>query len=331
LSADEFRPLTAEQREADRRRTEAELAEAKRRDAEGRLSRTSQPLRIGGDLNAALEAAKARADEAAADRRRLACFPGLEEGDEEAAVIACEDASAFVGCKWGTTYDACPRLRAPDRYDDVVRRLTKGNVADDETSVILAAARRRDRVPLRTLDALQVVRTVLARRRARVPLENGAEVRGGGARAPGEVHLTGTERLVVLAGNQGRGKTLAACYAIGRQGGMYTRAPQWTRRDGVSVEDAVRAPLLVIDQFGREHFGESDWMRSQFEDTVDARYQARRLTFLVGNLLWEPFVERLKNMTVVDRVLGEGVFVEFGGPSLRPDLRAEQLKLGGLT
>lgn len=284
----------------------------------------------GGEFAAALQRIQARAADAEAERRTLACFPGLDAGDADAAVDACEAARAFETCRWATSADWCPRSRAIDAYDATAQHLAHplayARVPKRETAIILAAARRRERVPLWPLDTLRVVRAVLKRRRERVVLENGAEVRKGGERISGTAYLTGSEVLIALAGNQGRGKTLAACYAIARLGGMYTRAPQWTRRNGIDVDEAIRAPVLVVDQFGREHFGDSDWARSQFEDTVDARYQAERLTFLVGNLQYEACCQRLKGTTVVDRVHGDGVFVELGGESIRADLRTAALE-----
>lgn len=288
------------------------------------------PHESGDAFAATLTRIQARAADAEAERRALACFPAVDAGDSDGAVDACESTRAHETCRWARTADVCPRARAIDAYDVTVQNLTpptiSARVPKRETALILAAARRRDRVALWPLDSLRVVRTVLKRRRERVTLDNGAEVRKGGERVSAAVYLTGSEAIVVLAGNQGRGKTLAACYAVARLGGMYTRAPQWTRRNGVDIDEAIRAPVLVVDQLGREHFGDSDWSRSQFEDAVDARYQAERLTFLVGNLQYEAFCQRLKGTTVVDRVHGDGVFVELGGDSIRADLRTAALQ-----
>lgn len=284
----------------------------------------------GGEFGAALSRIQARLTDDEAERRRLPCFSALESGDADAAVDACEEARGHETCRWARIADACPRARAIDTYDAIVQHMAhpmlSARVPKRETELILAAARRRDRVPLWPLDSLRVVRAVLKRRRERVVVENGAEVRKGGERVSGSVYLTGSEVIAVFAGNQGRGKTAAACYAIARLGGMYTRAPQWTRRNGVDIDEAIRAPVLVVDQFGREHFGDSDWSRSQFEDAVDARYQAERLTFLVGNLQYEGFCQRLKGTTVLDRIHGDGVFCEFGGESIRADIRTAALQ-----
>jgi hypothetical protein len=285
---------------------------------------------MSDEFLAALTRIQARMAGDEAERRALPCFLALEAGDHDGAVDACEAARAYDTCRWSRLRDACPRARAIDTYEAIAQHLThpmlSARVPKRETELLLAAARWKARVPLRALDSLRIVRAVLRRRRERVTVENGAEVRKGAERIPGAVYLTGSEAIVVFAGNQGRGKTTAACYAIARVGGMYTRAPQWTRRNGVDIDEAIRVPALVVDQFGREHFGDSDWARSQFEDTVDARYQAERLTLLVGNVQYEGFCERLKGTTVVDRVHGDGVFVELGGESIRADLRTAALE-----
>lgn len=256
--------------------------------------------------------------------------------DEEAGVDACAAAGAFRECKWRHQISVCPRARAIEFEERVAEHLSAPpaayRVPPRESEVILASIRRTDRQRLWPLDSLKVVRSALERKRIRVPLENGVEVRREPGQAPtrhkGEVFFVGNEVLVVLTGNQGRGKTLAACYAIARQGGLYTRAPQWTRRDGVDVDQAIAAPVLVIDQFGREHWGQSHWTISQLEDVLDARSQSlTKWTFLVGNLTVEQFLERVKDTTIADRVIGGyGVFVEFGGESVRAGMRSAALK-----
>lgn len=259
-----------------------------------------------------------------------------KHADEDAGVDACTADGAFRDCRWRHQLSVCPRARAIEFEERVADNLSSPpamyRVPPRESEVILASVRRTERQKLWTLDSLTVVRSALERKRIRVPLENGVEVRREPGqkptRHPGEVFFVGNEVLVVLTGNQGRGKTLAACYAIARQGGIYTRAPQWTRRGGVDVEQAIAAPVLVIDQFGREHWGESHWTISQLEDVIDTRSQSlSKWTFLVGNLTVEQFLERVKDTTIADRVIGGyGVFVEFGGESVRAGMRAAAMK-----
>lgn len=330
--SDELLKRTPEQAEADRRATEAEVERLKALDAvRGPPMKPLAVRSVAGNTEALLAGIIAR--NRAVEERRLVlpCIKPLENGDADLAVDRCEAARAWDGCEWREKYAECPRLRAPDAYDEVVLRLTKGQAELREVECILAAARRKDRVPLQELDSLQLVRAVLRRRRQRVAFENAAEVRfPEGLERPGEAFLTGTEAIVAMCGNQGRGKTIAACYAIARLGGYYTRAPDWTRRGAIDLELAAGAPVLVIDQFGREDWGDSDWARSHLENVLDTRFQRRRVTFIVGNLTWTAFKARmdkqLNESTITDRLGGDGIFVVFGGPSIRGQLRLAALQ-----
>jgi hypothetical protein len=321
---------TPEQVAADQQRLDQEISLTRGRDDQRGGPPAAPPERSDNDsglLESMLESICGRAAAFENRHRSLPCFQLQADADDEVGIDRCDKADAHKRCEFATVYAICPRMRAADAFDAVVRRIGReSGVEDRERDVLLAAARRAGRVPLLELDALKVVRAVMRRKGTRVPLQNGAEVFSDGAERSGSVSLTGSEVLVVLAGNQGRGKTLAATYAIARLGGLYTRAPQWTRPGEIDVPDAIAAPVLVIDQFGREHFGESKWARSQLEDVIDARHQRRRLTLLVGNITWAAFRERLEDMTVLDRLSGDGVFVLFGGPSLRPGLRAAALQ-----
>lgn len=319
---------TDEERARDRERIAAELRQLKDSGIPLDLPRKRET----GDLSELLKGVTARAEEAEAARKLLPCWPGVDAGDDDRAVADCESARAFEGCKWAVADAVCPRKRALELFDTVKANLDAPpaslRVPAREAALILAAVAPRYREPLWTLDALKVVRGVLTRKRCKVDLEDGAEVNSDGQLAPGAVHLTGAETLFGLGGNQGRQKTVAACYAVARLGGIYTRAPMWTRRGAVDVDDAIKAPVLVIDQFGREHFGDSAWALSQFEDAIDARLAARRMTFLVGNITYERFCDRLRDTTIVDKLRDDGVFVEFAGESIRAGLRAARLKEG---
>ncbi len=338
-----YRQPTEEERAADRERLKRETERERMKDA-ARGGPPPPPRRPNVaeavDLTALLAEQLARAHEVDEARKTLPCGPALAEGKEDEAVDACQAVEGFQTCKWVHSSSACPRTRAEERYVTIVRNFSAPpvdvRVPENETKIIMAAARLSDRVPLWKLDALQVVRSVLERKRVALALTNGAEVRTNKLdpehpeRIAKKVYLVGTEVLIVLGGNQGRGKTLAACYAIARNGGIYTRSPQWTRRGEIDVRSAIQAPVLVIDQFGREYFGDSRWALSQLEDVIDARSQSSsKLTFLVGNIRYETFRERLKDTTIADRV-DLGVFVELGGDSVRVDLRAAALA-GGKT
>jgi hypothetical protein len=328
---------TPEQKKADEDRLRAELAREREKHPD-----PTEPLTLAGrkrledgeDLQTKLARIRAQAEEADEERKRLPCFPF---GEDDAGADACVAVEAHKSCRWRNSPDACPLARTEAFHEIIHRNLFDPapavRVPPREAAVIMASVRRKERVPLRKLDTLQVVRAALERKRIKVPLENGAEVRrepgeAKPARIPRACYFVGNEIIAVLAGNQGRGKTLAACYAIARMGGIYTHAPDWTRLKAIDVDAAIAAPVLVIDQFGREHFGDSKWALSQLENVLDQRsHSLSRWTFLVGNLTWELFGERLKDTTIVDR-LSYGVFVEFGGDSIRAEMRKADLAGG---
>ncbi len=127
----------------------------------------------------------------------------------------------------------------------------------------------------------------------------------------GKNALSGDEVLVVLAGNLGVGKTVAASYAVAHLGGRYTTAYDWTApRELAPLEEAR---VLVVDQLGREYA--SEYVLTQLERVVHKRHAARRLTLLVGNLTRKQF-SRYQGV-IEDRLRERGAFLEFGGASLR--------------
>jgi hypothetical protein len=314
---------TPEQMGADAARLADEVEREKLKDAR-RGGPPVAPVRLSGDgdLNQAIASVMAKAGRVEETRRSLPCYAPSEAGDVEGGVAACEAARAFDKCPLGAVYQLCPRLQAVDQYDAAKLRLSRAGVRRHEREVILAAVRRETQ--LSDVDALRVMRGILRARRMAVHVDDAREVRDGELAPAGDVYLTGDERIAVFGGNVGRGKTIAACYAIAYRGGLYTVAGQWSR-PGLDLEAAKVAPVLVIDQLGREYAGErADYMRSQLEEVLDARVADRRLTVCAGNFDLTMFIERCQKV-IVDRVAGFGVFVLFAGDSLRPQLRARAL------
>jgi hypothetical protein len=337
----DFDQRTPEERAADEKRLEDAIERLKEKDrrnggppAPPRRRPNTEPVDLASTLAGAME----RAQQADAERKTLPCWPGVEKQEDEEGVDACEAVRAHEACRWVNSTDLCPRMRGEQLYDTILKNFAappeEYRVERLFQEVILAHVRRRSRVPMLKMDSLRAVAALLERKRVCVPLENGAEVRTNDrdepVRIPNKLYLVGNEVLIVLGGNRGRGKTLAVSYAIARKGGIYTRAPQWMRRGGIDIAEALAAPVLVIDQFGREHHGESRWAMSEMEDVIDRRSQSlTKWTFLVGNIHYEAFAARLKETTITDRLLGYGVYVEFGGKSIRSGLRAEALKGSG--
>jgi hypothetical protein len=121
--------------------------------------------------------------------------------------------------------------------------------------------------------------------------------------------------LLFLAGPTGVQKTMSACYALARRGGLYSRSYSlW--RPGFDADAAQTVELLVIDQLGRENMGESRFGLQLFEEIIDGRVQAEKPTILCGNLERAQFEQRYEDV-VADRFRGFGLWKDFDGDSLR--------------
>lgn len=113
--------------------------------------------------------------------------------------------------------------------------------------------------------------------------------------------------VLVLAGSTGLGKTLAAAWAISREGGIYLKVDELVRdyarwdRDRTALDATTnvwrryqRTRLVVLDEVGRER--DASLMRDAFYKLVDERQSRRRqLTIMVTNLSAEDFKARLRS------------------------------------
>lgn len=291
----------------------------------------------GASLGDVLEGILASVGKHDAERRRLPCVKAMYPAgppDEymnlspshsllAAGARACSAAHAEAKCSYASVLSFCPQRRAAAIYDQASANLSAGQVEQEETRVILAHLRRKDPRPLLDTDALRAVRGFLAGRKAAVALEDGAEVEplhGGPGALERGVQFLGGERLMVLAGNTGRGKTLAACYAIARLGGRYVTEYPLADPRACGLEAIKRAGgVLVVDQVGRA----TPRAAVTLEEIVDARYASGARTILLYNGGWQHFAARYQAI-VLERVAGAGVFVLLGGDSLRPLMRQER-------
>jgi DNA replication protein DnaC len=111
--------------------------------------------------------------------------------------------------------------------------------------------------------------------------------------------------VLVMAGATGLGKTLAAAWAITREGGIYVKMDELCRdyarweRDRTTMDHSgnawrryQRARLVVLDEVGRER--DANLARDAFYKLVDERQSRRRqLTIMVTNLSRADFLARL--------------------------------------
>lgn len=210
-------------------------------------------------------------------------------------VEACAAAKAFLRCNRIERLQA-DFLGAPAcAMDRFAWRMAKSRIPARERALLLADVRRE--APLAWSDAMGAVGDALARWKHRRP---------------------GNRSLLVLGGIPRTGKTLAACYALSRLGGLYVTAPdlvalEYDQKAGRSlpspyVRPARKATCLVIDQLGMESCGNTDYALSLLQNVIDVRYAELLPTILVGNILRETFDGRYK-APIAGRVRSDGLFV----------------------
>ena len=240
-----------------------------------------------------------RYEEAMNEAANLPCR-GL---DDETGSTRCHEVGVFKDCRYREEADFCPRRRLFDSEGYFEHNLMRAGVPPLERGWLMDA--RRDRSRLKKTIALRAVSAIVERK----PLD----YRG----SDGEVVVRGSESLVVLAGPTGVGKTIAACYALGKLGGKYTRgyalgAERLTKEDR---KDLGSTPCVVVDQLGRTQDRDS-YQAQTVEEVVDLRTASRLLTIFVGNFVRADFESAFGDV-VVSRLSGSGVWVEAKGEDMR--------------
>lgn len=138
---------------------------------------------------------------------------------------------------------------------------------------------------------------------------------------------------LVICGGMGTGKTLAAGWAVSRNGGIYVTVETYLRDyarwlSDRSREDASaptmwrfkRAGLVVLDELGTET--DAGLMTRAFERLIDSRQSRRReLTLILTNLSRVEFIERLRcgiyGGRTHDRMKRDAAVIEVTGASMR--------------
>ena len=128
--------------------------------------------------------------------------------------------------------------------------------------------------------------------------------------------------FLVLGGNVGTGKTVAAAYAVSKRGGLFRKASQITRMsqyDAEAWDRLYRAGLLVIDDLGTEPLDQGGWGMSALLDLFDRRYDDRARTVITTNLTADALKARYSSDggRFADRLRETARWINFAGPSLR--------------
>jgi DNA replication protein DnaC len=129
------------------------------------------------------------------------------------------------------------------------------------------------------------------------------------------------DALVVLAGEPGRGKSVAACAWLmaGNCSVRWVSAGSLSRGiayDEEAFQKLARVGRLVIDDVGTEYQDQKDRYLATFSELVDARFGNKRPTLLTTNLTAAVFKERYGER-LASRINEDGAFIACGGPDLR--------------
>jgi len=136
---------------------------------------------------------------------------------------------------------------------------------------------------------------------------------------------TPSKNILVLSGDQGIGKTVAACALALRskfQTWRYVRAPTFqatSRFDRASREDFT-AGALVLDDLGVEYADNKGSFLADLDELVDFYYsRPSRPLVITTNVAGKDFGSRYKSERMMGRLREAAVWREFGGAQcLRP-------------
>lgn len=145
--------------------------------------------------------------------------------------------------------------------------------------------------------------------------------------------LSGEERILLLLGTAGRGKSVAACWGLSRVGGRYVRAydvaaASYGDADQAWLATLRLARLAVIDEMAREPLDPKGWAYGRLYDLIDRRQAALRKTILIANVSTVEFKKRYcpdgNADPLYDRILNRGFVPKaLCGRSMRADSGSE--------
>ena len=134
----------------------------------------------------------------------------------------------------------------------------------------------------------------------------------------------GEGKTLLLLGDAGCGKTWAAGAVLAQSGGVFLRAADLSRPmpDDVRRRTLYHGGVVVVDDLGTEHLGESQYALSVVDELVTARHDAGRATLLTSNLAADCDRQTVRCGRCVRDRYGERLWsrarvVEVGGEDLR--------------
>ena len=262
-------------------------------DRVGKIERVGE----GDDLVAQINAIAASAERTLQERENLPCFGHAKDKD---ARDACVASKSRAGCTFRIFPEVCPWERMNVQARACQEASVMAGVPAREHALIIEHLWNRTK--LQNTEPLAVMRAVYGGKECTVNLSQGKLV------------IPAKPAIIVLAGERGIGKTLAACHWLARTGGLY-KTSYGLGNVNDNLRDWYDTRRLVIDQIGREQAA-SDYALSRLEAVIDARYANKRQTVLCANMDRASFLKRYDKI-IEARLDGDGVFADLRGPDLR--------------
>jgi hypothetical protein len=140
-----------------------------------------------------------------------------------------------------------------------------------------------------------------------------------------ERFMKGPEKFLVMLGNKGVGKTIAALWAVGNYAGEFVAAESLTTQSRYNAEfwdDLKLTPVLAIDELSAEPKSLKDdgWFESKLLALLSFRDLSNRKTIITANINRATFKARYGTGAMErlwDRIVGSNQLEEIAGESLR--------------
>lgn len=127
------------------------------------------------------------------------------------------------------------------------------------------------------------------------------------------------ERVLILSGDKGIGKTAVACWALSKVEGLFVKAAKLLSiafEDAAALRQLTKVRFVVLDDLGAEiHDEKGHWLRV-FNDLFDDWYGNKTRLIITTNLNAERFKDAYGER-VADRVRESGRFKLIAGESMR--------------
>lgn len=126
---------------------------------------------------------------------------------------------------------------------------------------------------------------------------------------------------VVLGGNKGTGKTVAAAWLCAKRSirARFVRAAEFARTSRYSdakFDEILRAKALCLDDVGAEFADDRGSLRVSLDELVDVFYSEKKTLIVTTNASGKEFAQRYGER-MIDRMRQWGVWVAIDGESQR--------------